>query len=141
MTKDVLVSIKGLQYMESESNDNQRIETLTRGTFYNRNNKNFVNYEESPDGAETVKSLIKFDKNFLELTKKGKYSVHMVFEEGKKNYTNYQTPYGNFILGIDTNSISYSEKEQEINMSVVYDMEMNYEHLAHCEIDMKVTSV
>ncbi len=142
MKKDVLVSIKGLLYTPDEENkDDQRIETLTRGTFYNKANKNFVTYEESLDGEEIIKSMLKFDEHSLELTKKGKYNVHMIFEEGKKNYTNYNTPFGDLLIGIDTEFIKYKEADDEINMIISYDMEMNYSHVARCEIDMKIQSV
>jgi len=140
MTKDVLITIKGLQYAVEDSDD-QRVETITRGTFYNRNNKNYVTYEESPDGEDTVKSMVKFDETFFELTRKGKFSMHMLFEEGKKNYTDYSTPFGNLVIGIDTDTITVDEKENEIDVVILYDMEMNYEHVAKCRIDVKIQAV
>lgn len=145
MNKDVLVTIKGLQYDLSENDkkddEDTRIETLTRGTFYQKENHNYITYEESPDGTETIKTLLKFSDHDFELTRKGTYSVHMTFEEGKKNYTDYHTPFGDFVIGIDTDTISLSSSEDEINMTIAYEMEMNYEHLANCRIDMQVKSV
>ena len=139
MKKDVLVSIKGLQYALAEGED-QRVETINRGTFYTRNNKNYVVYEETSEN-EVVKSMLKFDDKLLELDKKGFVSVHMTFEEGKKNYTAYKTPYGDVMIGIDTRAVRCNRDENEINMAIEYDMEVNYEHLARCRIDMNVKSI
>lgn len=142
MTKAVLVTVKGLQYsLEGEEGDDQRIETITRGNYYLKNGKHYVTYEESPDGSANIKTMLKFDESFFELTRKGQYSVHMLFEEGKKNYTDYRTPFGNFVVGIDTSSIEITEKEKEIDLHIDYDMEMNYEHLAKCNIDVCIQNV
>ena len=140
MKREVIVSIKGLQYALAEGED-QRVETINRGTFYTRNNKNYVVYEETMSEDAIVKSMLKFDDNYLELSRKGPYSLHMTFEEGKKNYTSYKTPYGELMIGIDTTAVRCEENEDEINMAVEYDMEVNYEHLAKCRIDMSVKSI
>ncbi|MBP5165415.1 MAG: DUF1934 domain-containing protein [Lachnospiraceae bacterium] len=140
MKRDVLVTIKGLQYAFSEGDD-QRVETINRGTFYTRNNKNYVVYEETMSENEIVKSVLKFDEKQFELNKKGSYSVHMTFEEGKKNYTAYKTPYGDVMIGIDTTAVMCKRAADEINMAIEYDMEVNYEHLAKCRIDMNVRSI
>ena len=142
MTKDVLVTVKGLQYsLDGEGGDDQRIETITRGNYYLKNGKHYVTYEESPDGSVNIKTMLKFDESFFELTRKGQYSVHMLFEEGKKNYTDYRTPFGNFVVGIDTSLIDIKEKEKEILLHIDYDMDMNYEHLAKCNIDVCIQNV
>ncbi|MCR5311362.1 MAG: DUF1934 domain-containing protein [Lachnospiraceae bacterium] len=140
MKRDVLVTIKGLQYAFTDGED-QRVETINRGTFYTRNNKNYVVYEETMSENEIVKSVLKFDEKQFELNKKGSYSVHMTFEEGKKNYTAYKTPYGDVMIGIDTTAVMCKRAADEINMAIEYDMEVNYEHLAKCRIDMNVRSI
>ncbi len=140
MKRDVLVTIKGLQYAFTDGED-QRVETINRGTFYTRNNKNYVVYEETMSENEIVQSVLKFDEKQFELNKKGSYSVHMTFEEGKKNYTAYKTPYGDVMIGIDTTAVMCKRAADEINMAIEYDMEVNYEHLAKCRIDMNVRSI
>ena len=47
MTKDVLLSIKGLQIGENEQNDT--IEVISPGDYYFRNGKHFFMYEEVMD--------------------------------------------------------------------------------------------
>jgi len=44
-------------------------------------------------------------------------------------------------MGIDTIAICYEEKENEILMTIEYDMEFNSEQLGRCVIDVKVTEV
>lgn len=142
MTKEVLVTIKGLQYsIESTEEDDQRIETLNRAVYAYRNGHDYLSFEECFDENISVKNLIKFDERFLEVNKRGAYSVHMLFEEGKKNYTNYNTPFGSLTVGIDTHKITVERGEDEISVCVSYGMEINYAFIADSEIEIHIQSI
>lgn len=137
MTKEVLISIKGLQF-EADVDEN-RIETVTAGDYYKRNNHHYVVYEERLEGyQEPTKNIIKFNDKGFYITKHGLVNVNMVFEEKKKNITNYATPYGNILIGIEADSIHLQEAEKNIRVNVDYSLEVNYEHLANCKITMDI---
>lgn len=139
MTKDVLVTIQGLQFAAEEEPDN--LETVTRAEYYKKNNMHYVLYEEIPEGLPDVsKSILKFDGNMMCLTKKGVVNAHLVFEENKKNITDYQTPYGDIFIGIDTKRIRMQEEDNRITIEIDYDLEVNYEHLADCNIKVDICS-
>ena len=87
---------------------------------------------------DTTKNIIKWNGQILDLTKKGLVNVHMIFEEKKKNVTDYKTPFGSILIGIDTHQISVEESEKQIRVNVDYALEINYEHLADCQISMDV---
>ena len=137
MTKDVLLAIKGLQFDGSE--EDTEIETVTSAEYYKKNNSHYVIYEEAFEGFEgTTKNILKFKDNSLDLTKKGLVNVHMFFEENKKNMTNYSTPYGDILIGIDASKIRMQEEEEKIHLDVEYALEINYEHLADCHISIGI---
>ena len=137
MTKEVLLAIKGLQF-DGSSEDTQ-IETVTAAEYYKKNNSHYVIYEEPCEGfEETTKSVIKFKENSLDLMRRGLINVHMVFEENKKNMTNYATPYGDILIGIDAGRIQMEEEENLIRVNVEYALEVNYEHFADCRITMNI---
>ena len=52
--------------------------------------------------------------------------------------TYYDTPFGNLLVGIAATSVSMKETEKQIDVKVDYALEINYEHLADCTIDMTV---
>ena len=80
MTKDVLLSIKGLQIGENEQNDT--IEVISPGDYYFRNGKHFFMYEEVMEGQkESTRNMIKVRDNYMELTKKGAVNVHMILSK------------------------------------------------------------
>ena len=137
MTKDVLLAIKGLQFDGSE--EDTEIETVTSAEYYKKNNSHYVIYEEAFERFEgTAKNILNFKDNSLDLTKKGLVNVHMIFEENKKNMTNYSTPYGDILIGIDASKIRMQEEEEKIHLDVEYALEINYEHLADCHISIGI---
>lgn len=137
MTKDVLLAIKGLQF--DGSDEDNEIETVTAAEYYKKNNIHYLIYEEASEGfEETTRNIIKFRENSLDLTKRGLVNVHMVFEENKKNMTNYSTPFGDILIGIDARKIKMHEEEEGIHVDVDYALEINYEHMADCHISMNI---
>lgn len=139
MTKDVLVKISGLQFAGEEDNDS--IEVITSGTYYKKNNKHYVLYDEVMEGStEVTKNVIKIGADSMEVTRKGPAAVHMVFEKDKKNVSYYYTPFGNLLIGIDAKTIQVDESELDINVKVNYGLEINYEHVADCHITVDVKS-
>lgn len=139
MTKDVLVKISGLQFMAEQ--ETEPIEVITAGDYYKRNGKHYVIYDEVMEGFEgTTRNVIKLDEEYLDITKKGASNVHMVFEKNKKNVSYYYTPYGSLLIGIDARDVKVHETENTIDVEVKYTLEVNYEHLADCNITMNIIS-
>lgn len=137
MTEDVLVSVKGLHMME-ESEENE-IETISAGRYYNRNGKHYILYEEAIEGTqELVQSCIKLQNGRMEVKKKGPLQSQMIFERDKKNTSWYYTPYGNMMAGIEVTDMKVRETDDLIEVNVDYSLEMNYEHMADCCIQVKV---
>ena len=76
----------------------------------------------------------------MEIIKQGQNNAQMVFEENIKTTNNYETPYGELIVGIDTTLIEVKETEEEITILLGYGMDMNYNHVADCKVDIKITA-
>lgn len=139
MTKEVLVSISGLQFAEDV--EQTPMEVITSGDYYKKNGKHYIIYDEVMEGfSETTKNIIKIGENCMDITKRGVTNVHMMFEKDKKNLTYYYTPYGSLLIGIEADTIEVEETENDLAITVDYALEVNYEHLADCKIKMNVKS-
>lgn len=148
MTKDVLVSIRGLQFADAEmknaASDEEldKIETICPGEYYFRNDAHFVLYEELVEGfSEPIKSMIKLRGKEFTLSKKGPLNVQMAFSEGKKTMTDYCTPFGNILIAMDTHSIDVRETEEELGIHISYGLEANYQFIADCDIHIRLSCV
>lgn len=137
MTKEVLVTISGLQF---EIDNEEPIEVITSGQYFTKNEKHYILYDEIlEDMNDVCKNRIKIGEDQVDILKTGASNVHMIFETGKKNLTYYNTPFGNLMIGIDTTKIKFEEKEDSINLMIEYGLDVNYSHVSDCNITVKVT--
>ena len=140
MTQEVLLTLKGLQFDQREA-DSDKIEMVVVGDYYKRNDKHYVVYEEITEGfSQATKNRLKFSEHMVELSRSGLVNVHMVFQENKKNLTNYNTPFGQILIGIDTKKIQIEEKPDNIIVDVDYALDINYEFLSDCHITVNIDS-
>ena len=139
MTKDITIKIKGKQtYPGGEC-----VETVTEtaGEYYMRNGSHYVMYEEQEAGfTQSSKCMLKVYTQGVELTKKGLLQSKMVFEEGKQHMTEYRTPFGVFMLEVQTGRVSVLEEENSLTVRLEYSLGNNEEPMADCDITITVTS-
>ena len=132
MTKDVLITIRGVHTLDHEDND---VEMIVRGDYYQKNGKHYILYEEILEGAEErVKNVIKISPSSMDIIKKGVTNSRMLFEKNKKNLSCYSTPVGNLVIGIQANHFYVEEQENSIKVNVDYSLDINYEHMSDCRI-------
>lgn len=141
MKKDVLLKISGMQFTadNNDLSDPEPVEIIAPGEYYFKNGKHYILYDEFMEGFDSVtKNVLKLQQDSLEITKRGSSNVHMIFEKDKKNMTCYTTPFGSLMMGIDAHSISIQESEEELHAQIEYALDVNYEHLADCSIQLHV---
>lgn len=139
MTKDVIISIKGLQFTEEE---NEEVEIVTRGTYYFKNNRHYLLYDELMEGhAAPIKNTTVFDNTKLEVIKRGSINTRMIFEERKKSITCYEMPFGSLMIATNTGRVEVTEKEDEITARIRYALDVNYVFVGECEIVIKVNAI
>ena len=138
MTKDVLITISGMQMIDGDNSD---IEMITTGAYYMKNGKHYITYDEVLEGYEgKIRNLIKIQPDSMDIIKSGLTNVHMTFEKNKKRLTCYATPMGDMMVGLSTRSIHVSEKEDSLNVLVEYSLDINYDHISECNIKVAIPS-
>lgn len=141
MTKDVIISLSGLQYALGEP-EPVPVEVLVGGQYYKKNGQHYALYDEVTEGFEGPEAVthntVKFSPGKLEVKKKGLVNVQMVFEEGKKNVSFYRTPFGIIHMGIAATRVLVEEQEKEIIVTADYALDMNDAYAADCTITIKI---
>lgn len=138
MTRDVLITVSGTQFADGDSN---KVEMITAGDYFLKNGNHYILYEEVDEGSESViKNTIKIRPEGMDIIKRGSTSVHMTFEKDKKNVSCYATPFGEMMIGINTNDIFIHETEDSLKITVAYSLDINYEHVSDCSIMLDVHS-
>ena len=134
-----MISIRGIQFDNGQ--DGEKIESIQKGEYYLKNDTHYIMFEEIIEGMDDpVKSMIKFKKGEMHLHKKGPINVIMDFLENKKTLTDYRTPFGSIVIGIEAIKVDFTEEEKRIVVDVEYAMDVNYEHLADCNIKIDIRS-
>ena len=137
MAKDVLVSVKGTQLVDNESDS---IEVITSGTWYEKNGKQYLMYEETYEEMQvTTKNSVKITPELIEVTKKGAISSKMIYELGKKHMSNYMTPMGLIVLGITTKDIFVEADSEKLQAEIRYAIEMNGQFVSENVLTMTAT--
>ena len=147
MTKDVLISITGIQTEIVKEKDmvphtTEPMEVVTPASYYLKNNKHYIIYDEPVEGTSAViKNKIKItDNKIVEIMKSGVSNSHMVFEKNRKNRSLYQTPYGEMTLEVDTYDMDIRASEDVILISLGYQLDVNGDPLSNCHITMRISA-
>lgn len=139
MTRDVIVSIKGLQMMGPENED--MVEVICAGVYQEQDGCQIIQYEEADEENQEINNVtLVIGEGHVELRKTGATKVHMIFEEKQKTTSTYHTRFGDLLMGLDTTRIVKYEEEDGIGLKLHYGLEINYNFVADCNILIKVIS-
>ena len=137
------MTISGLHYYEnvpSPDEGNEPIEVITPGNYYYKNGRHYILYDELVEGVPgVIKNKIKIKENeMLEIIKTGITNSHMMFVKDKIHVTQYQTVYGEIVVGTHTKRLNVDVTEETIDVYVQYALDVDQEKLAECDIRMSI---
>jgi uncharacterized beta-barrel protein YwiB (DUF1934 family) len=99
--KNVSLHTKAIQL--DKSGDKNEIEFFVEGSCVEKNDSIYITYKESElSGMEGTTTTLKITSNSLSIIRFGTYNSKLEFKRDEKTLTNYQTPYGNMTMTIDT---------------------------------------
>ena len=125
MKKDVIISIKGLQQSQGETQD--PITLVTAGRYYRKNGSYYISYEETElTGLEGTRTTLRIKPNAVRLVRTGLYPSELVFEQGKRHMSLYSTPYGNMEIGVRARRLNSTLELTGGRLEIDYDIEINH---------------
>lgn len=140
MTEEVLVSLRSVQVVSGEKSE--PIEMVSNGSYKRLSSeKQVVQYEEvDEEDQEITKVTLVFAPGHVEIMKNGQSNVQLIFDKEEKTTSCYQTPYGELMVGINTTAMNIHETDSAIEIAMEYDLDMNYSHVAACNICVRIVS-
>ncbi|MBQ8085608.1 MAG: DUF1934 domain-containing protein [Lachnospiraceae bacterium] len=137
MTKDVLITVTGRQF---DVND-EATEIITPGTYYLKNGKHYVLYDEQPDDSgDVIKNRVKFHDGHFEMVKNGAVSSALKFNIDEKSESVYRTTAGTVMMEVHTHDISILENDDAIRTTVKYSLTINGQFISECEVNFVIES-
>ena len=125
MKTPVVLSITGRQkYADQEP---ETIELVTEGLMSFENGGWDITYEESAlTGLEGVTTTFRVEPGKVTLSRVGKLTSQMVFQEGRRHMSMYNTPYGAIEIGISTRHLMADLHAQGGNIEIDYAIEVDH---------------
>ncbi|MCC8168736.1 MAG: DUF1934 domain-containing protein [Clostridiales bacterium] len=124
----------------SYGNDTESMEITAFGKYYNRNGIHYIFYDEWMEGAECATSnRITIRPESMELVRKGAVNTVMTFKENEMARRDYHTPYGTLTVGTDTSRLCILIKDDGLDVSAKYLLEVNGEYVSVNYMELSIT--
>ena len=125
MEKDVVISIKGMQ--KYEGNDPDTVELVTAGRLMKDKAGYTLSYQESEiTGLEGTLTTIQVEGEQVTLMRMGEFNSQMVFQEGRRHLSMYNTPYGAMSVGVNTRHLLADLSDKGGDIEIDYALEVDH---------------
>ena len=123
---NVIISIKGMQSYEDA--EDETIELVTEGRLEEDGSDGFtLSYQESElTGLEGTLTTFQIEKDRITLMRMGEVNSQMVFEEGRRHLSMYDTPYGALSIGISTRRMRSDLRRDGGDIEIDYAIEIDH---------------
>ena len=125
MEKEVVISIKGMQQYEGALPD--AVELVTAGRLARDGTGYTLSYQESElTGLDGTLTTIQVDGEQVTLMRVGEFNSQLVFQEGRRHLSVYNTPYGAMSVGVHTRHLLAELNDQGGDIEVDYEIEVDH---------------
>ena len=125
MEKDVIISIKGTQ--KYDGGEPGAVELVTAGRLAQDEAGYTLSYQESElTGLEGTLTTFQIERDRVTLLRVGEVNSQMVFEEGRRHLSMYDTPYGALSVGINTRKMRAELDARGGNIEIDYAIEIDH---------------
>lgn len=126
MDKSVIISIKGKQSFEGV--EDEVTELVTEGLLAKEGDGEYtISYQESElTGLEGTLTTFQIEDGRVILMRVGEYNSQMVFEEGRRHLSMYETPYGALSIGVNTRKMRASMGDAGGDIMIDYAIEIDH---------------
>ena len=137
MEKDVVISIKGMQKYEDAAPDT--IELVTEGRLIRDETGYTLTYQESElTGLEGTLTTIQVEGEQVTLMRMGEFNSQMVFQEGRRHLSMYNTPYGAMSVGVNTRHLLADLSDKGGDIEIDYAIEIDHAIAGRSVFQIKV---
>lgn len=138
MEKPVIISIRGVQSIEPGEED--VMELVTQGVLRQEEGEISLQYPESElTGLEGTLTTFRVADDRITLRREGTLNSEMVFQEGQKHLSVYETPYGSLMLGVNTHRAKASLGAEGGSLSIRYRLEVDSQPVGENSFEIQVT--
>lgn len=125
MENRFLINISGYQQSFIET-DSDNVELTTLGEYEYEDGLYYIDYDETEaTGMEGTHTNVEIGADYVSLQRTGTVTSDMLFMEGRKTHSMYNTPYGDLLVGIYTHKLEINAIDKSCSLSIDYEIEIN----------------
>lgn len=138
MKKDITIFLVSAQ---SDGEDSEQTELITQGRYEKTADGYVLSYDETEATGfkNSVTELTVTGNEKVVMTRSGEVASNLVIEAGKKHHCHYGTPYGEFMVGVNTKEIKSSVTEEGGRLEFSYVIDVNSRYVGDFKITIDVT--
>lgn len=126
MEKQVLLSIRGQQIFEGVP-EPEVTELMTEGTMSTGEGGVTLIYQESElTGLEGTQTTIQVEPECVTILREGQVNSQMVFQQGRRHLSLYNTPYGTMTMGVSTRRMKVDLDDTGGSIEIDYAIEIDH---------------
>ena len=134
----VMISVRGEQYFDDV--DPNATELMTEGTLEQTEDGFLLSYQETElTGMEGTLTTFRIAPDRITLLREGTINSEMIFEEGQKHFSLYETPFGGLMLGVNTHRAKARIGEGGGSLSIRYALEADSQLIGENAFESQVT--
>ena len=134
----VMISVRGEQYFDDV--DPNATELMTEGTLEQTEDGFLLSYQETElTGMEGTLTTFRIAPDRITLLREGTINSEMIFEEGQKHFSLYETPFGGLMLGVNTHRAKARIGEGGGSLSIRYALEADSQLIGENAFEIQVT--
>lgn len=123
---NVIISLRIQQLYAGE--EEESLELVTEGQLQKDNGLYLLTYQESElTGLAGTLTVFQIEPHCITLLRVGEFNSQMVFEEGRRHMSLYETPYGSLSVGVHTRRMRAKIGERGGEIEIDYNLEINHE--------------
>ena len=125
MERNVVITLRGTQYLEDGKPD--AIELVTEGRMaWNGDCCTLTYLETEMTGMGSTKTVIQVCGEEVSILREGEVYTQMVFRQGKRHLSLYNTPYGEMTIGVHARHVMADMDENGGDIELDYNIEMDH---------------
>ena len=126
MENNVIISIRGRQ--RGEAAQEETIELVTEGCLQPDGPEGYtLSYQESElTGLEGTLTTFQIEPERITLMRVGEFNSQMVFQEGRRHMSMYNTPYGAMTIGVNTRHLLAELDDRGGEIEIDYAIEIDH---------------
>lgn len=138
--RNVIILVKGTQ--NNSSGEPNLLELVTEGKYYKKGDSFYVVYKETEiTGMSGTTTTVSISPSKVTLTRSGSVNSQLIFEQGHKHVSYYDTVHGAFTVGVMTNFMDIKVDEHGGELMVDYSLEIDSSRTGDNDFYMSIREV